>query len=318
MSKRKSPKRYIYDNGVLILKYSENESTQTNNDGEYISRNTNKNLNIEFPILNQKITNYKIFSTEIGEDILGDKKKEESEKNINDIDEEEDTNKEEKEYSNLKSIEVKPTNMKKNPKLMRKLNKLKLSSDIKKICDYLYTSPRKSNKDNIQFKIFEKENEYIQHLTKNYLVNDDLINKQMYRNRIKKRKNFSSNQDIFCNKNNNTNKNLNTDQEIIKKYYDETNSNTIDIDKLTSYKFEHYKRNLPKYKHPQIYRLKNIIKDDDKDSEIKLPPIKAGNQAPIELTEFIPIKKGIKKEEQRNEYVHYKIMRTNRLEGFHI
>ena len=316
MSKRKSPKRYIYDNGVLILKYSENESTQTNNDGEYISRNTNKNLNIEFPILNQKSTNYKIFSTEIEEEILNSNKKEESEKNINDIDEEEDTNKDDKEANNLKSKEA-PTNMKKNPKLMRKLNKLKLSSDIKKICDYLYTSPRKSNKDNIRFKIFEKENEYIKHLTKNYLVNDDLINKQMYRDRIKTRKNFSSNQNIFLNKNNN-NKNLITDQDIIKKYYNETNSNTIDIDKLTSYKFEHYKRNLPKYKHPQIYRLKNIIKDDDKDSEIKLPPIKAGNQAPIELTEFIPIKKGIKKEEQRNEYIHYKIMRTNRLEGFHI
>ena len=315
MSKRKSPKRYIYDNGVLILKHNENELIQTNNNIENSSRNTSKNLNVEFPILNQKSSNnYKIFSTEIDEDILKDKREEESEKNISYIDEEENTNKEDKDYNNLNSIEVNTTKMKKNPKILRKLNKLKLSSDIKKFCHYLYTSPRKSNENNIKFKIFEKKNEFIKHLTKNYLVNDDLINKQGYRNSIKKIKNFSSNRNIFWR--NSGNKDTNTDKEIIKKYYNETNSNTID--KLTSYKFEHYKRILPRFKHPQIYRLRNIIKDNNKDNEVKLPPIKEGNQAIIDLTEFIPVKKGIKREEQRDEYKHYKIMRTNRLEGFHI
>ena len=315
MSKRKSPKRYIYDNGVLILKHNENELIQTNNNIENSSRNTSKNLNVEFPILNQKSSNnYKIFSTEIDEDILKDKREEESEKNISYIDEEENTNKEDKDYNNLNSIEVNTTKMKKNPKILRKLNKLKLSSDIKKFCHYLYTSPRKSNENNIKFKIFEKKNEFIKHLTKNYLVNDDLINKQGYRNSIKKIKNFSSNRNIFWR--NSGNKDINTDKEIIKKYYNETNSNTID--KLTSYKFEHYKRILPRFKHPQIYRLRNIIKDNNKDNEVKLPPIKEGNQAIIDLTEFIPVKKGIKREEQRDEYKHYKIMRTNRLEGFHI
>lgn len=316
MSKKISPKRYIYENGVLILKYN-HDSTQTNINDEYSSRNINQNLNIEFPILNQKTNNnYKIFSTQINEDILNENKKEESNKNLSFIDDEDNTNKEDKDYNNLKSIEVNQNHIrKKNPIYIRKLNRLKLSSDIKKICKYLYTSPRKNHQDNIKFKLFEKENEYISHLkNKNYLFDEDLINKQAYRNRIKK-KNFSSNQNIF---DNNIKKNILTENEIIKKYYKEENSNTIDINKLTSYKFEHFKRNIPRYKHPRLYRLKNINKDEDKNTDVKLPPIKIGNQTPIELTEFIPVKKGIRKEEQRNEYIHYKIMRTNRLEGFHI
>ena len=92
---------------------------------------------------------------------------------------------------------------------------------------------------------------------------------------------------------------------------------TIDNDKLTSYKFENLFRNMKRYKHPQLYKLKNITKKAE-ENDIKLPPIKTGNQSPIELTECIPMKKGITKGEQRKEYFYYKVMRLNRLEGFHI
>jgi hypothetical protein len=316
----KKIKRYIYENGHLFKKYTENESNQAelnkNINDEY-SRNNFDNYNIEFPkleIKNNNNNNYKIFSTQIDEDILNENNKEESEKKNKSISEEKikvEKLKKDKE-NNFKSIETNPS-LRRNPKLLRKLNQTKLSSQIQKICKYLYTSPRKSNKDNIKFKIAEKENEFIKSLKKNYLVDEDLINNQLYRNKIIKNKINQSNQNFF-NSNRNINNNIISDNDFIKKYYNEENTNTIDIEKLTSYKFENYSRNKPKYKHPQLYKLK--LKEEDND--VKLPPIKTGNQTPIELTQFIPIKKGIKKEEQRNEYMNYKIMRYNRLEGFHI
>jgi hypothetical protein len=316
----KKIKRYIYENGHLFKKYTENESSQAelnkNINDEY-SRNNFDNYNIEFPkleIKNNNNNNYKIFSTQIDEDILNENNKEESEKKNKSISEEKikvEKLKKDKE-NNFKSIETNPS-LRRNPKLLRKLNQTKLSSQIQKICKYLYTSPRKSNKDNIKFKIAEKENEFIKSLKKNYLVDEDLINNQLYRNKIIKNKINQSNQNFF-NSNRNINNNIISDNDFIKKYYNEENTNTIDIEKLTSYKFENYSRNKPKYKHPQLYKLK--LKEEDND--VKLPPIKTGNQTPIELTQFIPIKKGIQKEEQRNEYLNYKIMRYNRLEGFHI
>jgi len=316
----KKIKRYIYENGHLFKKYTENESSQAelnkNINDEY-SRNNFDNYNIEFPkleIKNNNNNNYKIFSTQIDEDILNENNKEESEKKNKSISEEKikvEKLKKDKE-NNFKSIETNPS-LRRNPKLLRKLNQTKLSSQIQKICKYLYTSPRKSNKDNIKFKIAEKENEFIKSLKKNYLVDEDLINNQLYRNKIIKNKINQSNQNFF-NSNRNINNNIISDNDFIKKYYKEENTNTIDIDKLTSYKFENYSRNKPKYKHPQLYKLK--LKEEDND--VKLPPIKTGSQTPIELTQFIPIKKGIQKEEQRNEYLNYKIMRYNRLEGFHI
>ena len=316
----KKIKRYIYENGHLFKKYTENESSQAelnkNINDEY-SRNNFDNYNIEFPkleIKNNNSNNYKIFSTQIDEDILNENNKEESEKKNKSISEEKikvEKLKKDKE-NNFKSIETNPS-LRRNPKLLRKLNQTKLSSQIQKICKYLYTSPRKSNKDNIKFKIAEKENEFIKSLKKNYLVDEDLINNQLYRNKIIKNKINQSNQNFF-NSNRNINNNIISDNDFIKKYYNEENTNTIDIEKLTSYKFENYSRNRPKYKHPQLYKLK--LKEEDND--VKLPPIKTGNQTPIELTQFIPIKKGIQKEEQRNEYLNYKIMRYNRLEGFHI
>ena len=316
----KKIKRYIYENGHLFKKYTENESNQAelnkNINDEY-SRNNIDNYNIEFPkleIRNNNNNNYKIFSTQIDEDILNENNKEESEKKNKSISEEKikvEKLKKDKE-NNFKSIETNPS-LRRNPKLLRKLNQTKLSSQIQKICKYLYTSPRKSNKDNIKFKIAEKENEFIKSLKKNYLVDEDLINNQLYRNKVIKKKINQSNQNFF-NSNRNINNNIISDNDFIKKYYNEENTNTIDIEKLTSYKFENYSRNRPKYKHPQLYKLK--LKEEDND--VKLPPIKTGNQTPIELTQFIPIKKGIQKEEQRNEYVNYKLMRYNRLEGFHI
>ena len=315
----KKIKRYIYENGHLFKKYTQNESNQAelnkNINDEY-SRNNFDNYNIEFPkleIKNNNNNNYKIFSTQIDEDILNENNKEESEKKNKSISEEKikvEKLKKDKE-KNFKSIDTNPS-LRRNPKLLRKLNQNKLSTQIQKICKYLYTSPRKSNKDNIKFKISEKENEFIKSLKKNYLVDEDLINNQLYRNKVIKKKINQSNQNFF-----NSNRNINniiSDNDFIKKYYNEENTNTIDIEKLTSYKFENYSRNRPKYKHPQLYKLK--LKEEDND--VKLPPIKTGNQTPIELTQFIPIKKGIQKEEQRNEYVNYKLMRYNRLEGFHI
>ena len=330
MSKRISPKRYLYDNGVLILKTKDNDSTYKLNEAfiEQSSRNDNTNINIDLPLLDQKKinNNYKIFTTEIEEEIQTFNIKEELKKNIGYIEEnkEEDNNKdnnnnkedkEDKNYNNFKSIEVNPSYNHRHSKFIRRANQSKIFSDIQNICKYLYTSPRKSNKDNIRFQIFEKENEYIKNLPKNYLVDEGLINKQAFRNKIKDRKNKSSNQDIILNKNIYRN-NILSNEEMIKKHYNEEITKTINIDQLTSFKFENYKRYLPRFKHPQIYRLKNINKEEE--NEIKLPPIKGGNQSPIELTEFIPIKKGIKKEEQRNEYLYYKISRVNRLEGFHI
>ena len=336
MAKRISPKRYLYDNGVLILKNKDNDLTNKLNEAflEQSSRNNNKINNIDFPLLSQKKinNNYKIFTTEIEEEIQTENKKEELKKNIsfreenkvednNKDNKDNNSNKEDQDYNNFKSIGINPSYNRRHPKFIKKTNQAKISSDIQNICKYLYTSPRKSNKDNIKFQIFEKENEYIKNLPKNYLVDEKLINKQTYRNRIKNRKNKSSNQNILLNNKNiyrNIKKNILSNDEIIKKHYNEEKTYTINTDKLTSFKFENYKRNLPRFKHPQIYRLKNINKEEEINNDVKLPLIKGGNQSPIELTEFIPIKKGIRKEEQRNEYLYYKISRVNHLEGFHI
>ena len=328
MSQKVSPKRYIYENGNLIIKYNENESKQVvlNKKIEFfIEEDSKKN---KFPGLSPKNiinNNNKIFSTELDVDILNDIKKNDSEKNksFNNGYESYDNNKEEKkedndynnEYiTNFKSIEINPSNIGKNTRLLHKLNNSKISSDIGKMCKYLYTSPRK-NENNIKFKMFEKESEYVKGLTKkNYLVDEDLINKQTYRNKIKRRKNNQSNQNLF---NSIKNSNILTDSEVIKRYYNEEIPKTIDIDKLTRYNFENFSRNLPRYKHPQLYMLRSLNKKLE-GNYIKLPPIKTGNQMPIELTEFIPVKKGINKAEQRKEYFFYKVMRNSRLEGFHI
>ena len=205
MSKRISPKRYIYENGNLIIKYNENESTQVdvNKNIEYfIEEDSKKNKYPGFSPKNIIHNNYKIFSTELDGDILNDIKKNDSKKNksFNNGYESYDNNKEEKkedndynnEYTNYKSIEINPSNIRKNPRLLKKMNHSKISSDIERMCKYLYTSPRK-NENNIKFKMFEKESEYVKELTKkNYLVDEDLINKQTYRNKIKRRKNNQS------------------------------------------------------------------------------------------------------------------------------
>ena len=320
MSKKKSPKRYIYENGHLIVKNIENESNhlEQNIFEDNSKFNNNININIEFPLLSNKNNNsnniYRIFSTQIDENNVNENKNEESSKNksLSEDKNKEDIINKDKDF-NFRSIETNQP-VSRNPRLLRKLNQSKLSSDIQKMCQYLYTSPRKNTKENIKFKIIEKESEYIKTLKKNYLVDEDLINNYKYRNRIIKTKNNQSNQNIIKS-NKNINNNILSDNEVIKKYYDQ-NRNTIDINKLTRYRFENYSRIIPKYKHPQLYELKIANKEEDND--IKLPPIKIDNKTPIELTEFIPIKKGISKEEQRNEYLHYKIMRSYRLEGFHI
>ena len=349
--KRKSPKRYIYENGNLILKEMKDESNQiglkkkTNEEfyevepkNNYQSllenyKNNNKlNMKLQHPKLspinNNKINNKKnnkIFSTEIDNKIGDSPKNEDIEKKIimnylNDNDDNEYKEDDDYKINNLKSLEINPSYIRRNPNFKRMLEQSKISSQIEEICKYMYTSPRKSDEDNIRFKMYEKENEYIKHLTKNYLVDEDLIKKNSRRrnrniNMIKKNKSIDNNF-MFNNNNKNNINNLN-DDEIIKQYYDKQTSNTIDVEKLTSLRFENYSRNYPRYKHPKIYRLKsgNKIKDNEKNL---LPPIKNGCQNSIDLSDYIPVKKGITKPEQRKEYFHYKIMRNNRLEVFHL
>jgi hypothetical protein len=339
MSKKISPKRFIYDNGHLILKNNENDSRKIdlNKNVESLieddSRKNNKIYKLEYPKLNQSNNinnNYNIFRTQLNGDTSDESQKKEIEKNVsynnnNEYEISDNYNKEEKiedndynsEYINYKSIENNPSSLRAvNLKSLHKMKLSKISKDITKMCNYLYTSPRK-NDSNIKYKMFQKEREYVKQLTKkNYLIDEDLVNKQSYRNKIKKRKCGQSNQNIF---NQNKSRNILSDDDIINDYYNKNKEvlKTIDNDKLTSYKFENLYRNVQRYKHPQLYKLKNIVKKAE-ENDIKLPPIKTGSQSPIELTESIPMKKGITKGEQRKEYFYYKVMRLNRLEGFHI
>jgi hypothetical protein len=351
--KRISPKRYIYENGNLVIKEMKDESNQISLKKKIIEEfyevqpkknyqsllenyksNNILNIKLQYPKLspinnnqgNNK--NNKIFSTEIDNKIGGSPRIEEIEKKImmnylKESDDNDNENDEDNDYNinNLKSLEINPSYIRRNPKFKRILEQSKISSQIEDICKYMYTSPRKNDEDNIRFKMHEKENEYIKHLTKNYLVDEDLIKKNSLRknrgnNMIKKNISIESNF-IPNNKNKNTSNSLN-DDEIIKQYYDKQTSNTIDVEKLTSLRFENYSRNYPRYKHPKIYRLKSgnkIIKDSEKSL---LPPIRNGGYNSIDLSDFIPVKKGITKPEQRKEYFHYKIMRNKRPEIFHL
>ena len=351
--KRISPKRYIYENGNLVIKEMKDESNQISLKKKIIEEfyevqpkknyqsllenyksNNILNIKLQYPKLspinnNQGYNkNNKIFSTEIDNKIGGSPRIEEIEKKImmnylKENDDNDNENDEDNDYNinNLKSLEINPSYIRRNPKFKRILEQSKISSQIEDICKYMYTSPRKNDEDNIRFKMHEKENEYIKHLTKNYLVDEDLIKKNSLRknrgnNMIKKNISIESNF-IPNNKNKNTSNSLN-DDEIIKQYYDKQTSNTIDVEKLTSLRFENYSRNYPRYKHPKIYRLKSgnkIIKDSEKSL---LPPIRNGGYNSIDLSDFIPVKKGITKPEQRKEYFHYKIMKNNRPEVFHL
>ena len=353
--KRISPKRYIYENGNLVINDMKDESNQIalkkkiheafyevepkKNYQSLLQNYKNNNiLNIKYqypklnPINNDKSLsnkNNKIFSTEIDNKIGDSPKKEEIEKKIimnyiNENDDNENNKDEDYKINNLKSLEINPSYIRRNPKLKRVLEQSKISSQIEDICKYMYTSPRKNDEDNIRFKMHEKENEYIKHLTKNYLVDEDLIKKNSPRrnrdnNMIKNKNNISIESGFMPNNNNNKNtSNSLNDDEIIKQYYDKQTSNTIDVEELTSLRFENYSRNYPRYKHPKIYRLKSgnkIIKDSEKSL---LPPIRNGGYNSIDLSDFIPVKKGITKPEQRKEYFHYKIMKNNRPEVFHL
>ena len=338
--KRISPKRYIYENGNLVIKEMKDESNQISLKKKIIEEfyevqpkknyqsllenyksNNILNIKLQYPKLspinnnqgNNK--NNKIFSTEIDNKIGGSPRIEEIEKKImmnylKESDDNDNENDEDNDYNinNLKSLEINPSYIRRNPKFKRILEQSKISSQIEDICKYMYTSPRKNDEDNIRFKMHEKENEYIKHLTKNYLVDEDLIKKNSLR------KNRGNN---MIKKNISISNSLN-DDEIIKQYYDKQTSNTIDVEKLTSLRFENYSRNYPRYKHPKIYRLKSgnkIIKDSEKSL---LPPIRNGGYNSIDLSDFIPVKKGITKPEQRKEYFHYKIMKNNRPEVFHL
>ena len=348
--KRLSPRRFIYENGNLVLKDIKDESSQialkkrineefyeVEPKRNYQSllenyKNSHKlNIKLQYPKLNpiNNNKNNKVFSTEIDNKKGDSPKIEDIEKKIimNYINEKDDNEYEEDEdynINNLKSLEVNPSYIRRNPKFKRILEQSKISSQIEEICKYMYTSPRKNDEDNIRFKMHQKENEYIKHLTKNYLVDEDLIkNNSGRKNRsidmIKKNKSIENNFALNNNNNNKNNSNNLNDDEIIKQYYDKQTSNTIDVEKLTSLRFENYSRNYPRYKHPKIYRLKSgnkIIKDNEKND--LLPPIRSGCHNSIDLSDFIPVKKGITKPEQRKEYFHYKIMRNNRLEVFHL
>jgi hypothetical protein len=228
--KRISPKRYIYENGNLVIKEMKDESNQISLKKKIIEEfyevqpkknyqsllenyksNNILNIKLQYPKLspinnnqgNNK--NNKIFSTEIDNKIGGSPRIEEIEKKImmnylKESDENDNANDEDNDYNinNLKSLEINPSYIRRNPKFKRILEQSKISSQIEDICKYMYTSPRKNDEDNIRFKMHEKENEYIKHLTKNYLVDEDLIKKNSRRrnrdnNMIKKNQSIESN-----------------------------------------------------------------------------------------------------------------------------
>ena len=203
-------------------------------------------------------------------------------------------------------------------KFIKKPKKATLYWQIEQICRHFYLNQSDENKENIFNKMYQKENEFVRNLNKNFLNNDDLTLRKKYSVR-----NFSklikSNPTDKSNSFNHYKVKINRSfkskkinkEELIKKSNDEELPSTGDNKKRTKYNFEKYGINLYRYKHPQIYQLKS-------EDKIKLPAIKKNKKDPIELANIIPVKKGINKEEKINEYKFYKIMRNSRFNKFQV
>ena len=203
-------------------------------------------------------------------------------------------------------------------KFIKKPKKATLYWQIEQICRHFYLNQSDENKENIFNKMYQKENEFVRNLNKNFLNNDDLTLRKKYsvRNFSKLIKsNPTDKSNLFNHYKVKINRSFKSKkinkEELIKKSNDEELPSTGDNKKRTKYNFEKYGINLYRYKHPQIYQLKS-------EDKIKLPAIKKNKKDPIELANIIPVKKGINKEEKINEYKFYKIMRNSRFNKFQV
>ena len=323
------PKRFIYRNGNLIPK-KEEKGIQSNiklykGDQFYEVINLSKNKiekseKILMPNINlSEFKKNPTFQTQLGLDNISRNKNINQESqtyiSLNDNKIINDSN-----YENSKDFEIRKSSSfsKKNNKniYLKKLDKLKLYSQIEEICTHLYLSPTNENKESIFEKMYNKEFEYVKKLKKNYLLKNALITrKNSYRNLsnlIKHNNSYNNKSNPKVTHNRNKVHKL-KDDEIIKNYHSQKQYKTINIKKGDKYNFENYGIDSYTYRHPQIYKL-NIQK------KIQLPFIekKKKRKESIELTNFIPIKKGINREEQRNEYAYYNVLKNKRLKKFHI
>ena len=87
--------------------------------------------------------------------------------------------------------------------------------------------------------------------------------------------------------------------------------NTIDNKKRINSNYKNIRINSYNQKYSYVHQLKS-------EDKLRLPAIKSSKKYPIELTNLIPIKKGIKREDNLNEYMFYKVMKSNRLSKFHL
>ena len=316
------PKRFIYRDGILIPKNRDQE-----HDNNYYFINLSRNGNL----INTPISMPSIFLSEIKKDQI--KKPQEEEKKINEcnnnINEEAQTisniNKDNDYNNDINNKFEQNVNFNKkikNIKIITKPKKSQLYQQIEQICKHFYLNQSNTSKNNIYNEMYQKENEYVKNLKKNYLSNEDLIlrRKHSYKNfsrlikhNLSVQNNSVKNSQI---KNNNSFKSNKISEEKIspeqmKKYYDEDMKNTIDNKKRINSNYKNIRINSYNQKYSYVHQLKS-------EDKLRLPAIKSSKKYPIELTNLIPIKKGIKREDNLNEYMFYKVMKSNRLSKFHL
>lgn len=294
-------KRFIYRNGELIPKKIEKSVPNINifKDKDHNDNINNKSRNTN---LNYHDNNYSSKS-QFEEKILYHK---------NNINEDINNNKSFKKTNAL--TEANYFTSKINKKNKKQLKNLNLYSQIEHICNHIYLSPNNKHKKNIFIEMYEKENDYVKKLNENYLIRDALIKKKYYSRNFPRLIKYSSsvkaqsfNKNIIRYKANDKTNKTNKD-EIIKKENNEDKNETL----YNKHKSNNIEEIIPyKYKHPQIYKLKN-------ENKIKLPKIKKEQNKNIDFENLIPVKKGIKKDEKVNEYMFFKVMKQNRLKKFHI
>jgi len=326
-----NPKKFIYQNGQLIPKKIEKGinthylNQENNNKYKFINLSTNDNKinppNIMPNIFLSEIQNHPTAQSQEEQKVLYES---------NNINEETQTNSTFRVNNFNNKINESSNDMSKkfdddshlfnrnNLKVIKKPRKATLYWQIEQICKHFYLNQDNDDKENIFSEMYQKENEYVKNLNKNFLNNDDIIFKRKYSYRnfsrlikysLSDKNNSINHYKTKINKSYKSNKKNN--EEIIKNDFDEENKKSNDIKKRTKYNFENYGINSYRYKHPQIYKLK--IED-----KVKLPSINKSKKVPIELANIIPFKKGINKEEKVNEYKFYKIMKNNRLKKFHV
>ena len=294
------PKRFIYRNGVLIPKKIDN-SVQSYNilkNKEIINKSRNSDLNYLNNNFSSKSQNDK--------KILYDNNKIIVETNKNN--------------TNIASNTICGKNsfldIKKCKRFKKRPKNFSLYSQIEHICNHIYLSPSKKDKQNIFIEMYEKENDYVKKLNENCLIKDAIMKKKYYSRNFPRLIKYSSsvkhhsfNQNRIkykaTNKINKTNK-----EELILKQDDEEKNISLEINNKQKSK-NNEEINSYIYKNPQLYRLKS-------DKKIKLPKIKKEQNKQIDFENLIPVKKGIKKDEKINEYMFFKVMKQNRLKKFHI